>query len=103
DHRFYSGVDVIRNIASKREMTSKAIMPIVFTSMLFDKSEFTDTLTKLGKIKYGISQTPQVFLDFQVTERDGQLIMTWDYAKDLFDEDMISAMFETYQLRLQQV
>ncbi|MBD8889891.1 amino acid adenylation domain-containing protein, partial [Bacillus velezensis] len=36
-------------------------------------------------------------------ERDGQLIMTWDYAKDLFDEDMISAMFETYQLRLQQV
>ncbi|TKZ17202.1 non-ribosomal peptide synthetase, partial [Bacillus velezensis] len=40
---------------------------------------------------------------FQVTERDGQLMMTWDYAKDLFDEDMISAMFETYQLRLQQV
>ncbi|WP_141243510.1 AMP-binding protein, partial [Bacillus velezensis] len=103
DHRFYSGVDVIRNIASKREMTSKAIMPIVFTSMLFDKSEFTDVLPKLGKIKYGISQTPQVFLDFQVTERDGQLMMTWDYAKDLFDEDMISAMFETYQLRLQQV
>ncbi len=30
-------------------------------------------------------------------------MMTWDYAKDLFDEDMIRAMFETYQLRLQQV
>ncbi|ROR25864.1 non-ribosomal peptide synthase protein (TIGR01720 family)/amino acid adenylation domain-containing protein [Mobilisporobacter senegalensis] len=103
DHRFYSGVDVIRNIASKREMTSKAIMPIVFTSMLFDKLEFTDSMTKWGKIKYGISQTPQVFLDFQVTERDGQLLLTWDYVKDLFDEDMINAMFETYQLRLQQV
>jgi amino acid adenylation domain-containing protein/non-ribosomal peptide synthase protein (TIGR01720 family) len=103
DHRFYSGVDVIRNIASKRELTSKAIMPIVFTSMLFDRSEFTNNMTKWGKIQYGISQTPQVFLDFQVTESDGQLIMTWDYAKDLLDENMLSAMFETYQLRLQQV
>ena len=30
-------------------------------------------------------------------------MMTWDYVEDLLDEDMIRAMFETYQLRLQQV
>ena len=103
DHRFYSGVNFIRNLARKREQSSKAIMPIVFTSMLFDKSEFTNNMTNWGKIKYGISQTPQVFLDFQVMERDGELLLTWDYAEEIFDENMIRSMFETYQIRLAQV
>lgn len=103
DHRFYSGVNFIRNLASKRKLSSKAIMPIVFTSMLFDQSEFSNNMDKWGKMQYGISQTPQVFLDFQVMERDGELLMTWDYVEELFDEEIINSMFETYQLRLQQI
>ncbi|WP_424578617.1 amino acid adenylation domain-containing protein, partial [Bacillus velezensis] len=104
DHRFYSGVDFLRDLAENRGQEDQAIMPIIFTSMLRDKvNSFNANIGSRGELKYGINQTPEVFLDFQVAESDGQLIMTWDYVKDLFDEDMISAMFETYQLRLQQV
>ncbi|WP_265464235.1 non-ribosomal peptide synthetase, partial [Bacillus velezensis] len=104
DHRFYSGVDFLRDLAEHRGQEDQAIMPIIFTSMLRDEvNSFNANIGSRGELKYGINQTPEVFLDFQVAESDGQLIMTWDYVKDLFDEDMISAMFETYQLRLQQV
>lgn len=103
DHRSYSGVNFIRSLANKRKLSSKAIMPIVFTSMLFDKSEISDNMAKWGKMQYGISQTPQVFLDFQIMERDGELWMTWDYVDELFDEEMIGSMFETYYARLQQI
>ncbi|MCR4373197.1 amino acid adenylation domain-containing protein, partial [Bacillus amyloliquefaciens] len=100
DHRFYSGVDFLRDLAEHRGQEDQAIMPIIFTSMLRDEvNSFNANIGSRGELKYGINQTPEVFLDFQVAESDGQLIMTWDYVKDLFDEDMISAMFETYQLR----
>ncbi|QQR01172.1 AMP-binding protein [Enterocloster clostridioformis] len=103
DHRFYSGVEFIRDIARKQELSGKAIMPIVFTSMLFEESEIMDNTNSMGDIKYGISQTPQVFLDFQVMEREGGLLLTWDYVEEIFDKDMITAMFEAYLNRLRQV
>src|SRR3712207_7501589 len=73
-------------------------MPIVFTSMLFsmegeEKGKFFDDL---GEIKMGVSQTSQVYLDYQVMELNGKLSITWDYVEELFDEDVITAMFNQY-------
>ncbi|MGE6772005.1 condensation domain-containing protein, partial [Bacillus velezensis] len=104
NHRFYSGVDFLRDLAEHRGQEAQAIMPIIFTSMLRGEVDsFNANIGSRGELKYGINQAPEVFLDFQVAESDGQLMMTWDYVEDLLDEDMIRAMFETYQLRLQQV
>ena len=45
-----------------------------------------------------ISQTPQVWLDFQSFSDMGDLILCWDYVEELFDpfviEDMYSSMIE---------
>ena len=45
-----------------------------------------------------ISQTPQVWLDFQSFSDMGDLILCWDYVKELFDpaviEDMYSSMIK---------
>ncbi|MEC3633143.1 non-ribosomal peptide synthetase, partial [Bacillus velezensis] len=70
DHRFYSGADFLRDLAENRGQEDQAIMPIIFTSMLRDEvNSFNANIGSRGELKYGISQTPEVFLDFQVTER----------------------------------
>ena len=42
---------------------------------------------------YGLSKTPQVVLDYQVTDFDGNLAVNWDYAEDAFDPEILSRMF----------
>lgn len=93
EHRHYDGVEFIRDIARHNNLGAKAVMPIVFTSMFFDKSVESD---EPGIVKMGLTQTPQVYIDHQVTEKKGDLIVQWDYAEELFAEDQISAMFEQY-------
>src|SRR5262249_40372090 len=50
----------------------------------------------LGEAVYGISQTPQVWLDHQVYERAGALLYNWDAVEELFPPGLLDAMFETY-------
>ena len=92
--RHYDGVAVIRELAKRNELSKKAVMPIVFTSLLFDyqKNSWND----IGEIEYAVSQTSQVYLDNQVLENDGELYISWDYVEELFDNDDINAMFEQY-------
>ncbi|MBT7410912.1 MAG: AMP-binding protein, partial [Methylococcales bacterium] len=47
----------------------------------------------LGKRTYNISQTPQVWLDYQVFEEKGDLILSWDLVDELFPKNMIADMF----------
>src|SRR5262249_9755967 len=46
--------------------------------------------------QYGISQTPQVWLDHQVIEQDGDLVFHWDAVEQLFPEGLLNEMFEAY-------
>ena len=105
DHRHYDGVDFIREISRYRNLETKAVMPVVFTSMLLSMDEDGQSigLDDLGEIKMGISQTPQVYLDFQVSESKGNLIITWDYVDELFDTDVINSMFSDYIGLLEEV
>ncbi|TKI55070.1 amino acid adenylation domain-containing protein [Brevibacillus antibioticus] len=97
EHRFYDGIEFIRDYVKYHNMeVGKAVMPYVFTSMLSNREGGDGYLSKLGTIKKGISQTPQVFLDNQASEMDGQLCITWDYVDQLFDEKLIAVMFDQY-------
>lgn len=50
EYRDYNGVEFIREIAKHRHQENMAIMPIVFTSMIFDESNHRKTmLTQLEK------------------------------------------------------
>lgn len=98
EHRHYEGVELIREIAKYYNYPpSKAIMPVVFTSMLFsDKKDNRDGLHEIGDIKMIISQTSQVFLDYQVVELYGGISIVWDYVDELFDPEVIDTMFKQY-------
>ena len=97
EHRHYDGINVIRELAKRKNMQQQAIMPVVFTSLLFSiDSEDNATINDLGEIKMGVSQTSQVYLDYQVMETKEGLSITWDYIEELFDEEVIGTMFLQY-------
>lgn len=98
DHRYVSGVQVLRELTKTQEGASRAVMPVVFTSTLTQDSlrQNTFTLEGLGEVVYGITQTPQVWLDHQVSEQKGALVFNWDVVEELFPEGLLHDMFDAY-------
>ena len=107
EHSYVSGVQVLRDLM--RSSAARVTVPVVFTSLLANpqvshgrhpNSDYQERSTFgtdwLGEMVYGIAQTPQVWLDHQVYEEAGTLVLNWDYVADLFPEGMIADMFNTY-------
>jgi pyochelin synthetase len=105
DHRYFSGVRVMREITRFHGVGPRAIMPVVFTSLL-NIGQGNDQGTwagRLGKTVYAISQTPQVYLDFMVHEDKGELVINWDAIEELFPAGLLDDMFRAYQTLLAQL
>ncbi|HZF07300.1 MAG TPA: amino acid adenylation domain-containing protein [Thermoanaerobaculia bacterium] len=98
DHRYVSGVRVMRELARSHGGRTGASMPVVFTSTLnLDPDRGGPAVAPLPlRSVYGIGQTPQVWLDHQAMERDGELRVQWDTVSGLFPEGMIDAMFAAF-------
>jgi len=98
DNRHFSGVKFIRELARINNAEGKALMPVVFSSTIgVENKNLTDfDVKRLGVLKYGITQTPQVFLDHQVIEHGGKLYYNWDAIEELFPEGLLDDMFEAY-------
>ncbi len=105
EHRYFGGVDVLREIVRTSGNQQKATIPVVFTSMLaagqhdyplLDDVPEGDASFVNGKGR-GKSQTSQVWLDHVVLERNGELYLTWDAIDDLFYPGTLDGMFESYQ------
>ena len=103
DHRYFSGVRVIRELTRSQGVGPKAIMPVVFTSLLNlgNGSDETTWVGRLGKTVYTVGQTPQVCLDYMVQETAGELVINWDAVEELFPPGLLDEMFEAYQGLLQ--
>ncbi|MBK0002904.1 non-ribosomal peptide synthetase [Erwinia sp. S38] len=88
DRADYSAVEVMRDGAQLhgRQMD----MPVVFTSNLGRDLIGSNTL---GELHYWISQTPQVWIDCQVMEHQGALLLCWDSVDSLFPPQMVEQMF----------
>ncbi|MEM8721268.1 MAG: amino acid adenylation domain-containing protein [Cyanobacteria bacterium P01_G01_bin.39] len=112
EHRYYSGVRVLRELAKIQDRPLEALMPVIFTSMLTQDSlkrekfgssqvdEVSDkkpaSIHRLGEIAHMISQTPQVYLDFQVYETAGTLGLIWDAVEEVFPPGFLDDMFAAY-------
>ena len=99
DHRYFSGIQAMRELARFQRVGPTAIMPVIFTSLL-NLGEQDDGLTwssRLGRCVYGITQTPQVYLDFMVYEEKGSLQINWDAVEELFPAGLLDDMFAAYQ------
>ena len=103
DHRTVSGVRVLRELARTQGGLARAVMPVVFTSTLNltarrDAEPAAESAERMpGEGGYEISQTPQVWIDHQVTEQDGGLTYNWDVVEDLFPVALLEAMFDAYR------
>lgn len=106
DHSCVGAVTVGREWAMARGLAPQPLSTVVFTSNLpVSGSPSAPALTPsepargegLGELRYAITQTPQVHLDHQVGEQDGELLYNWDAVEDQFAPGVLKAMFEHYQ------
>ncbi len=95
EHTLFSGIEVIREIA-KESGYDHALMPIVFTSAI-GSYENNNISPMIGTIDYGISQTPQVFIDCQVMDTQDGLMLNWDVRKETVRSDVLDDMFRTME------
>ncbi|TKI54145.1 amino acid adenylation domain-containing protein [Brevibacillus antibioticus] len=100
DHRLFSGVEVMRELARRRGREA-ALMPIVFTSAI-GLVEPAEGAQLQGKIAgHGISQTPQVFIDCQAMDSSAGLQVNWDVREGVFPEHVVDEMFDAFAKLLQ--
>ncbi|SFR83687.1 non-ribosomal peptide synthetase [Anaeromicropila populeti] len=95
-HSSYSGVQVQRDMA-KIHGGQQSFAPVVFAcnlGMPLINEEFKNVL---GNFTYMISQTPQVWIDFQTYESEDGLMLTWDVVEELFPEYLIDDMFSAFE------
>lgn len=97
EHISVGGVWVERELNKANSGKNQVMMPVVFTSGLgFNTNTDGGPDTFLGEIVEGLSQTPQTWLDHQIMEQNGTVLLTWDYVVELFPDGMIDEMFDTY-------
>ena len=94
DHPTFSGVDLLRELARRRGRGAD-LMPVVFTSGIGSVQRLLGDGEPRAP-RYMISQTPQVWLDCQVTDQFGGLEIGWDVRLGLFPEGQAEAMFDDF-------
>ncbi|WKX14105.1 non-ribosomal peptide synthetase [Streptomyces sp. NL15-2K] len=95
-HREASGVWVLRELA-RRSGSASAAVPVVFTSVLgIGEDASLDLSGGFPPQVYGVTQTPQVWLDNKVARSRGGITIDWDVVDDLFTEGLTDAMFDSY-------
>ncbi|WP_229402854.1 non-ribosomal peptide synthetase [Micromonospora okii] len=102
-----SAVTVMREWAAARGLPPDPMTPVVFTSNLplsaSAEAGFPARGDGLGELRYGITQTPQVHLDHQVSEENGELLFNWDTVDDVFPPGVLDDMFTAYRALLDAV
>jgi amino acid adenylation domain-containing protein len=95
-HPEYSGLEVLRDL-TRRYPGRRVAAPVVFTSAI-GMGELFDAGVRatFGQPVWTSSQTPQVWLDQQVTQRDDGFFVNWDVVEELFPPGAVDAMFEVH-------
>jgi non-ribosomal peptide synthetase component F len=105
DHAAVSGIQVLREAARQKGSGWASYVPIVFTSALgFQRPGASDagsaSWDRLGTTVFNVSSTPQVLIDHQISEEDGNLFCNWDVAESLFAPGTVEAMVAAYRALL---
>jgi pyochelin synthetase len=95
DHLACSGVEVLRELGSRRGRAG-ALMPIVFTSAIALGSR-EPRFWRDATLEYGLTQTPQVWIDCQALVAGQALIVNWDVREGIFPAGLIDDMFAAFE------
>jgi amino acid adenylation domain-containing protein len=94
-HDHIDGVEVERML--NRGQANGITMPVVFTSGIgLTEDRTIDDNSYLGEIGYGLSQTPQVWMDMQVYDDKNGLSVSIDALKDIFYDGMLDDFWKSY-------
>lgn len=95
-HADFSGIEVLRELS--RLHRGNRLIPVVFTSTLGVAGEDLprNAFMHEARLHYGITQTPQVWLDCQATERHGGLHVDWDVRRGVFLPQVIEQAFGAF-------
>ncbi|MFD9895040.1 amino acid adenylation domain-containing protein [Amycolatopsis sp. NPDC059027] len=107
DHRSCSGVEVLRELGRRRGRDA-ALLPVAFTSTLGVGAESGDGTGPAGlmpgaELVYGISQTPQVWIDCQVMEGKEELLVNWDVREGVFPDGLVEPAFAAFTTLLHEL
>lgn len=99
-HSEVNGVELLRELGRLRGQSRQPLMPVVFTSMLgmtLDGLAIDQAMTSLlGDPVHVFTQTPQVWLDHQVMEIDGELVFSWYCMDEVLADGTAEAMFNDF-------
>jgi thioesterase domain-containing protein/NAD(P)-dependent dehydrogenase (short-subunit alcohol dehydrogenase family) len=100
DHREFSALDVLAEASARTGVV--ASVPVVFTSALglADVIGGDHDLQWAGEQVAALSQTPQTWLDQQVLEQRGELIVQWDALEPTLPPEQVDRAFDGYLARL---
>ncbi|HWU88748.1 MAG TPA: condensation domain-containing protein, partial [Kofleriaceae bacterium] len=97
-----SGLEVTRMLRKHRADPHLAF-PIVFTSFLGIVRSDLELAGCQTRLHYQQTQTPQVTLDHQVYELNGELQSNWDYDATIFGPELIRDMLSCFRSLLERV
>lgn len=96
EHRCVGSVSLLRQLA-RGNGEQQVSMPVVFTSALGVPDGTAAPMDgPFAHQVFGLTQTPQVWLDHQVVEANGGIALNWDRVVGLFPEGLVEAMFDAY-------
>jgi yersiniabactin nonribosomal peptide synthetase len=95
-HSSYGGTSVLRDLA-RTATGPRNRSGVVFTSAL-SLGELFDpaAVALLGQPVWMSSQTPGVWIDLQLVEQDGGMLINWETTENLFSEGVPAAMFDAF-------
>jgi amino acid adenylation domain-containing protein len=113
EHRHYEGVEFIREISRYKNLLSQAVMPVVFNSMIAEggrkdagsaDEQGREPVEEQGNeqgdewmdVKMRYVRASQIFLEAHTALKGNQLDVSFLYVEELFDPDVITAMFDHY-------
>ncbi|MFD8521659.1 SDR family NAD(P)-dependent oxidoreductase [Streptomyces capillispiralis] len=103
DHREFSALDLLAEKSSRTGRT--ASVPVVFTSALGLSGPLGGghDLDWAGTPVHGVSSTPQTWLDHQVIEQHGALLLQWDVLENALPAEETDAAFAAYTARVRRL
>ena len=100
-HSSYGGTSVLRDLAHTTTIGNTRRAGVVFTSALsFGEFFEADTKSLLGEPVWMSSQTAGVWIDLQLVEHKGGMLINWETAEDLFPAGVPDAMFDAFIARI---
>lgn len=96
EHATFNGIQVMREL-TRRRSDGRASMPVVFSSTVGEQDGERNALSAFGELVGCVSRTPQIWLENQIFERAGGLVVTWNAVDGLFPDGVLDAMFDAYR------